>query len=68
MLNIKTLIAAALLSGVAVVSFAQAPAAPSAAGATAPAAATASTSKATKAKHVVKKHTGMKHKKVSAAK
>lgn len=68
MFNIKSFIAAALLSGVAVASFAQAPAAPKTAGkptsasVTAPADAGA-TPKAKKAR----KHTGVKHKKAAAA-
>lgn len=68
MVNIKSFIVAALLSGVAAASFAQAPAAPKAAGKptttalTAPADA-ASTPKAKK----VKKHTGAKHKKAAAS-
>jgi len=69
MFNIKTLIATALLSSVAVVSFAQAPAAPKAVNGATPAAVTApadATPKAAAKK--VKKHTGMKHKKASAAK
>lgn len=68
MFNIKSFLAAALLSGVAAASFAQAPAAPKAVGTpnsaslTAPADA-AATPKAKKAR----KHTGVKHKKAAAA-
>lgn len=70
MLNLKTLIAAAMLSSIAAVSFAQAPAMPKDAGA-APVAVTSPAS-AKKAKHAVKKsakkHASKKAHKASASK
>ena len=73
MLNIKTIIAAALLSSVAAVSFAQAPVAPKDEGATPPAAVTAPDATNEKMKPAVKKTTAKKHtakkvKKAGAAK
>lgn len=61
MLNIKTVIAAALLSSVAAVSFAQAPVAPKDEGATPPAAVTAPAVANTKTKPAVRKTTAKKH-------
>jgi hypothetical protein len=64
MVNIKTLIAAALLSTVAAASFAQATAAPKAAKASTPAAVTAPADATTLPKtQNAKKHMGVKHKK-----
>lgn len=62
MINIKTLFAGALLSTVAAVSFAQAPAAPGDAGAST--AVTAPYDAASKPKHHMKKHHAKKHHKV----